>query len=128
MLDGVYQFPYNEHIPTNIEDFKMTKRTYTPAQESVALASLVEGQAELIAKLIVTVYENQTNVEKRIRHTVVQNQQGFSKADALAGTVLAERVLNGTADKVELMKWATRGKKGSSRISKYWRQLLAVPV
>lgn len=102
----------------------MTKRTYKANPANIAVAAFVanvatEKRIALISQMIVAVYNNQTVVEKAVRRTDLQNQKGFTKADALKGSLLAEQVIAGIANPVEVLSWGVVGAGGKSRISKY---------
>lgn len=111
----------------------MTKRTYEFAPENKALARVInslssEHKLAVVKKMVVELYNNQTDIEKATRSTDLDNKVGFTKADALKGSVLAEKVLEGTASDTELLSWATMKPSGTCRISKYWRQVTKVAL
>ena len=106
----------------------MNKRKYNPAKQNVVLASIINDldkniQQELVVKMLIALYNEQLDFEIVYRESLVNNKSGFSKADAKAGSELIEAYLDGKDISVQLQEWIAVKPNGSSRISKYWKQL-----
>jgi hypothetical protein len=78
-----------------------------------------------VGRALVHIRNRQTRVEQSSETTIEHNGVGFTGADAAFGTRLAgfyER--NGYLSPKQVAVWQKLNRKGTSRIGKYWGQLL----
>lgn len=84
---------------------------------------------KVVGRALVAIFKNQTEDEKAINATDVNNGIGFTGADARSGSLTAKSYLK--KQKLEdwqLEKWLKLQKDGYPRICKYHGQLNAVAV
>ena len=83
-----------------------------------------EKVAQFIGRALVVVFNNQTESEKTVNTTNVDNGVGFTGADAHSGSITAKYFLkHGTLLDWQVERWTKRNRKGTMRFAKYWRQL-----
>jgi hypothetical protein len=83
-----------------------------------------EQAKQFLGRALVVLFNNQTEAEKQINTTNQDNGIGFTGADAHSGCITAKTFLKrGTLLDWQFERWTRRNKRGSMRISKYWRQL-----
>lgn len=83
-----------------------------------------EKQVQFVGRALVVLFNNQTTAEKQVNTTNEDNGVGFTGADAYSGTLTAKSFLKrGTLQPWQVEKWTKRNRKGTMRLSKYWRQL-----
>lgn len=78
-----------------------------------------------VGRALLVLLKNQTDLEKRIAQTKIQNGEGFTQADAKRGTSMANFYkTRGFLTPKQVAYWRKTNIRGVPRISKYWRQLL----
>jgi hypothetical protein len=81
----------------------------------------------VVGRALVAIFNNQTEDEKTVNNTEVNNGIGFSGADARSGTLTAKTFLKQkTLNDWQVQNWTKRGKNGFSRLTKYSKQLNAI--
>ena len=83
-----------------------------------------ENCKQFIGRALVVLFNNQTEGEKQCNDTNVENGEGFTGADAHSGCITAKYFLkHKTLLDWQVELWTKTNKRGTRRISKYWRQL-----
>jgi len=81
-------------------------------------------KAQIIGRALVVLFKRQTEHEKQVNTTNVNNNVGFTGADGKSGCISAKSYIkNGTLADWVVAKWMKKGSKGYSRIVKYHAQL-----
>ncbi len=91
-----------------------------------SLQALVDGphSMHVVGRALVHLFHRQTIEEKRDNDTKVYNNRGFTHSDARWGCIIAKcYIRDGAISDRALAAWTKRGKKGYSKITKYWAQL-----
>jgi hypothetical protein len=79
---------------------------------------------QFVGRALVVIFNNQTEDEKRIDDTRIDNGIGFTPADAYSGGITAKTFLSrGTLLEWQVERWTKKNVKGCARLAKYWRQL-----
>jgi hypothetical protein len=77
-----------------------------------------------VGRACVVLFNLQTESEKDINATNVDNGVGFTGADAYSGSLTAKTFLKrGTLDDWQCDRWLKENVNGVPRIAKYWKQL-----
>lgn len=79
---------------------------------------------QAIGRALVHLFNRQTEAEKQISNTNVENDKGFTKGDAKTGSITAKYFIK--TKKLEnwmVQEWFKTEKSGYSRIAKYWSQI-----
>lgn len=78
----------------------------------------------VIGRALVALRERQTSAEQQMKTTNVDNNIGFTQADALRGTRSAEIYLRtGKLLPWVIEYWSKPNARGIPRLAKYWKQL-----
>ncbi len=78
-----------------------------------------------VGRALVHLYNRQTTMEQDTLRTQILNERGFTHADAKPGSGMALSYMRyNNLTPAQLAYWQGKSKNGSSRIGKYWRQLL----
>ena len=72
-----------------------------------------------VGRALVVLFKNQTDSEKAVNATRLNNGEGFTSADAYKGTLTAKSYLKNKT----LTDWQVRPWLKGNRLLKYWRQL-----
>lgn len=79
---------------------------------------------QVVGRALVTLYNNQTESEKRSNDTREHNMVGFTGADGHSGCITAKYFLrHKTLTDWQIEMWTKRNKQGVPRIAKYHAQL-----
>jgi hypothetical protein len=79
---------------------------------------------EAIGRALVHLFNRQTEAEKAANDTRVDNQRGFTAADARQGSIHAKYWLkHRTLQEWQINHWLKPNRKGTLRLAKYWAQL-----
>lgn len=83
-----------------------------------------QDNKRFIGRALVVLFNNQTEDEKRTSDTNELNGIGFTGADGQSGCITAKYFLkHKNLLDWQVDRWLKKNKKGTRRISKYWRQL-----
>jgi hypothetical protein len=83
-----------------------------------------EQNMHFIGRALVAIFNFQTEDEKRASDTREDNGIGFTGADGHSGCISAKYYLkHKRLEDWQVDRWLKKNKKGTRRISKYWRQL-----
>jgi len=92
--------------------------------QSMIINASPELKVKLVGRALVVLFNKQTESEKQVADTNVDNMEGFTSGDAYSGTLSAKSYLKyGTLKDWQLEKWLKVNRRGVMRIAKYWRQL-----
>lgn len=83
----------------------------------------------VVGRALVAIFERQTKEERNSNDTKVNNDIGFSGADAKSGSLTAKSYLkNKKLEKWQVEKWLKPQKNGFARLTKYHKQLNEIAV
>lgn len=91
-----------------------------------SMQALVDGphSMHVVGRALVHLLKRQTQIEQAENTTRVHNGVGFTPADAKWGCIIAKAYIrDGKISERALAQWVRPGKKGFSKISKYWAQM-----
>lgn len=105
--------------PLITEEYVMSKLT----KESIN--QLLAENDKAVARALVVLHNRQVADEQAHHLTKYNNGVGFTPADAYMGTSMATFYQKrGFLSPKQIGYWRKRGKNGTMRIGKYWRQLI----
>ena len=101
------------------------KQMITKSSLTAMIQSADEAKrAKIVGRALVAIFKRQTETERQVNATQVNNLRGFAPQDAKAGSITAKYFIkNGTLDTWQVDKWLKVDVRGTPRIVKYWRQL-----
>lgn len=77
-----------------------------------------------IGRALVLLLRRQTSEEQRAHVTKLDNQRGFTPADANSGSISAKYYMkHGELAEWQLARWRKPNAKGVARLAKYWAQI-----
>lgn len=83
-----------------------------------------ELKKHYIGRALVVLLKNQTQAEQAENETKIDNDIGFTSADAKSGSISAKYYLkHKTLQDWQVERWMKPNKKGVPRLAKYWAQL-----
>jgi hypothetical protein len=83
----------------------------------------------VVGRALVALFERQTREEQATDDTHINNNIGFTGADARSGSLTAKSYLkNKTLADWQVERWLKRAKNGYSRLTKYHKQLNEIAV
>lgn len=113
----------------------MAKHIITKDQLQSMIDEGGEKAVRVVGRALVVLFENQTQAEKQVNTTNVDNGIGFTGADGRQGCISAKTFLKNSrlaregrfkgpllAD-WQLERWTRKKANGYSRITKYWKQI-----
>lgn len=96
----------------------------TKAQLTALITRKDAVAVEAIGRALVHLFNRQTRDEQVLNDTRVDNQRGFTAADARQGSIHAKYFLkHRTLAQWQVEHWLKPNRKGTLRLAKYWRQL-----
>lgn len=103
----------------------MSKHIITKDQLQAWIDAGGERAERVVGRALIVLFERQTEHEKKVNTTDVDNGIGFTGADGKSGVISAKSFLKHGkfSQPWQLEQWTKKNAKGYSRITKYWKQL-----
>ncbi len=102
----------------------MSKHIVTRASLTALISREDNVGIQAIGRALVILYDRQVKAEKAEKKTKFTNMMGFTKSDALRGSLTALYFLkHSTLQPWQAEQWRKPNKNGVLKLAKYWRQL-----
>ena len=78
----------------------------------------------IVGRALVALFKRQTETERALNDTNVNNNRGFTSGDAKSGSITAKYYIkHKKLEDWQVQKWLEGNERGKMRLTKYWRQI-----
>lgn len=78
----------------------------------------------IVGRALVALFKRQTETERTLNDTNVNNNRGFTSGDAKSGSITAKYYIkHKKLESWQVQKWLEGNERGEMRLTKYWRQI-----
>ena len=78
----------------------------------------------IVGRALVALFKRQTETERTLNDTNVNNNRGFTAGDAKSGSITAKYYIkHKKLESWQIQKWLEGNARGEMRLTKYWRQI-----